>query len=221
MENKFFICTYTAQCKDYCDEKFFSQVFRASMGNPVHVVDNTIGNEYVEELASMFEHYDNFHLYHLDVDEQPKETKFHRSVAESVGFLRARFLKTNLPYFLILESDVLPPLDLLPKLEASISKIQKLNANWGAIGGLYYLGFHDFTKSGINRTHHVLSGCTVYNRKALEEIPFRWDPKDLKPFPDAWWSYDAGERFGLYNDHDIICQHLSNPETGTRYSKPI
>jgi hypothetical protein len=219
-QNRFFICTYTARCKDYCDEKVFSQIYRLSNGSPVHVVDNSEGNDYTEELAAMFEHYDNFHLYYLEVDELPKETRFHRSVAESVSFLRERFLKTDLPYFLIIESDVLPPLDLLTRLEKSIERVEQTDPDWGAIGALYYNGFHDFSKkSGLYKTHHTLSGCTVYNRKAIEKIPFRWSPDNLVPFPDAWWSYDAGQDFGLYNDHSIICRHLTNPETGTRYSR--
>lgn len=215
--NDYFIAIYTNQVKDYCDENFFNNVFLLSKGNPVHVVDNTIGNQYYEKLKKMFSTFENFHLYKTDIDEQPKKTQFHRNVSESVNLLRDIFLKTGYKKFLIIESDVLPPENLIQRLESSINL---LNDKWGILGAHYYSGFHDYNKKYIYNIYHALSGCTVYNRKLIEKYSFRWSEENMAAFPDAWICYDAGKEYEIYNDGSIICRHLFY-KTGGKYSKKL
>lgn len=223
----YFIAVYTNQVKDYCDEEFFSNLHTVSRGAPVHVVDNTSGHAYYQVLNQLFRKngYDNFHLLHLDVPEQPAKSCFQRSVCDSVNHLRNIYLQqTNLPYFLIVESDVIPPADLLDKLDNSMARLNNYDTDWGIIGGLYYAGFHhydfDTRSTSLEKINHCLSGCTVYKRSLIEKFPFRYNPADLGPFPDAFICYDAGQEYSFYNEHQIRCEHLHNTLNGLRVSVP-
>lgn len=205
---KFFVAVYTNEVKDYAVQRFFKPLFNFTIGG---VVDNSTNREYYKRLEGVTK----LPVYHLDVPYEPKASLFQRNITESVQFLRQKFLESDCLYFLILESDVIVTPDILEKLEADIAKLPD---TWGALGCLYYSGFHDTKLTGLQQTYHVLSGATVYRREAIEKIPFRWSMDNLAAFPDAWWSIDAGQLYTLWNDHSIRFQHLHNTN-GTRYSK--
>jgi len=228
--NKFFICSYTNKCKDYCDKQFLDRIKELKGSNPFTIVDNTERIEYVRRLRALAPWAS---IHKVMTPTKPKNSRFQRNVTESVNYLRELFLASNLPYFLIIESDVIPPKDLLERLKKAIEHLNLRQSGviingesriylnpWGIIGGLYYKGFHNYELEGIKQTHHVLSGCTVYKRELIEKIPFRYDPENLGPFPDALISADSGKEYSLWNDHDIICDHL-HAENGTRMSHPI
>lgn len=214
---KWFVCSYTNAVKSYCDKEFFERFNEIATGHLSLVVDNTPGREYYEKLAHMTPY-----VAHIDVSPQPKQSLFQRNVTESVQLCRQKFLESDCDVMVIIESDVIPPVDLLQRFEKQIRNIQFIEVKpseehdymdglqplWGILGGLYYAGFHDFSLEGRQRTHHVLSGCTAYRRELLEKYPFRYDPNNLGPFPDAFICADAGGEFSLFNDHDIICKHL-------------
>lgn len=235
MEQKYFIAIYTNKVKNYCDKQFFKRVSELSKNNQVHVIDNTSRSvirgkrnrkkiitsdidAYTDEIKKIC-NYENFIVEHIDIPLEPKLTLFHRNVAESVSYLREKFLNTNLQRFLILESDVIPPVDLLERFDKDI---EFLPSDWGILGGLYYdgMGFHKRDAKGLQKKDHVLSGCTVYKRELIEKYPFRWDEKTLGAFPDAFICFDSKKEFSFYDDHDIICEHLHH-SNGTRYSSSL
>jgi hypothetical protein len=215
--NDYFVAVYTNEVKDYAVPKFFKHFDQFTIGG---VVDNSTNPNYHEKLKK----FTNLPVYHLDIPYEPKKTLFQRNVATSVQFLRELFLKTDCKYFLILESDVIPTPTLLEDIDKSIQKLEEVSKSdplpWGALGCLYYHGFHDYNKEGLHKTHHVLSGATAYKREAVEKYPFRRSIDDLGAFPDAWWSVDAGKEYSLWNDHDIKLEHLHHTNK-TRYSKNL
>jgi len=226
MENKFFIAVYTNEVKDYCDAEFFGNLHSISGGEPVFIIDNTINPIYCKKLRNRFVESgcDNFRIHHLYVPEHPKESQFQRNVCLSVNMLRDIYLNEFLlPYFLIIESDVIPPPDLLHKFEHAIRQLDKTEPHWGIIGALYYPGFHNYDFDTritfLEKTNHCLSGCTVYKRELIEKYHFRFDPHNLGPFPDAFISYDSGTAYSLWNDHRIKCEHLHI--NGVRISKNL
>ena len=226
MRNKFFIVVYTNEVKDYCDTIFFENLFLVSEGEPVFVVDNTIGEGYYNKLQSHFleRQYNNFRIEHLHVPEQPKESQFQRNVCDSVNLLREAYLdQDSFPYFLIIESDVVSPPGLLEKFERAIAELDAAGINWGMIGAIYYPGFHNYEFQSdatfLENTHHCLSGCTVYKRELIKKYSFRHDPQNLGPFPDALISYDANREYTLWNDHRIRCEHLH--VNGVRLSRSL
>lgn len=206
---RFFICTYTNRVKDYCDTEFLDRLAKISKGiHPVLIVDNTNDDgEYSSRLITLTHKYPNINVSWLMVPSHPQESKFQRNVCQSVNLCRDEFLMSGCSHMLIIESDVLPPEDLLDRLEESVLFLE--GEDWGIVGGLYYKGFHDYSLRGINQTHHVLSGCSLYNRQLIVSTPFRYEPTALGAFPDAWMSVDATAKgFTLWNNHDILCEHL-------------
>lgn len=211
-----FIAVYTHQLKDYCSEQFFSNLQQLAGGNHVHIVDNTVGTEYFDKLTELTKDFSNTTVEHLYVSPEPDRTRFLRSVADSANACRDAFLATSEQHFLIIESDVIPPVDVIDRLEKRISELD----DYAAIGCLYYHGFHDYGATGLQNTHHCLSGCTVYNRKYLQDIPFRWSEDNLGAFSDAWWCVSIGElglQHLLFNDHDIHCDHISKSNGSRGY----
>lgn len=213
-----FICTYTNKCKDYCDKMFFHNFHQLAGDYKVCIIDNTPGMVYMHSLSDILSGYNwkSVRLENITVDPEPSRTIFLRSVSESAEKCRQLFLESDCDHMLIVESDVVPPKNVVRVL---YNHINKLPDNWGAIGVLYYPGFHDYEKVGVHETTHTLSGCTLYNRKMLEQTPFRWDPNNIHAFPDFWMSYDAIKNgYLLYNDHSVRCDHLHNPKNGGRIS---
>jgi len=196
-----YIAIYTHKVKEYCDKEFFEQPELKKY--KYYIVDNTNDNlEYFNKLKTLYTN----NITHIDIPITPKESLFRRNVVESVNYLRNDFIsKPEYDNFIIIESDLILPDNGIEMLYNSISK----TVNWGIIGGLYYKGFHDYNKIGVQQTHHVLSGCSLYNRKLIEDTVFRIDDSNKGAFPDAWMSVDAGDKgYNLYNNHDIKCKHL-------------
>jgi hypothetical protein len=123
------------------------------------------------------------------------------------------FLESNYKYFLIAESDVILPPNTIATL---IENIETMPEDTGAVGALYYEGFHDYNKTGIQYTNHVLSGCTLYKRSMIEKYPFRYQEDYLQAFPDALICIDAINEYKYYNNHDIKCKH-AHTSSGSRY----
>ncbi len=211
---KYLVSSYTHEVKRYCDKRFFERIM--SYDADKFIVDNSQGLEYTEHLKKLTGGYVN----HIDVPKEPQETRFLRNVANSANMVRDYFLGGDYEYLVIIESDVLPPVDLLRLFDEGITMAEGLPfGEWAAIGGLYYPGFHDFRGAGkleLEKTHHVLSGCTVYSRDIIEMFPFRWSYEELGAFPDAWICHDINKKTdrSLYNYKRIVCEHMADNKGG-------
>lgn len=211
VSDKVFVAVYTNKVKRYCDAEFFTALQNNISGEHIHVVDNTNdGGTYAAELKNII---NSKLLINLDIPEQPEHTKFHRKVAESVLYLRDIFLQSDYKYFLIVESDVIIPPNTIDTL---LQNIESMPEDTGAIGALYYEGFHNYSLKGLQYINHVLSGCTIYKRSMIEKYPFRYQEDYLQAFPDALICIDGINEFKYYNNHDIICKH-AHTNYGTRY----
>ena len=210
MTTEVFIAVYTNKVKRYCDVQFFNALQNNVSTEHIYVVDNTTDNRnYANELKNII----NCNIVNLDIPEYPENTKFHRKVAESVLYLRDIFLKSNYQYFGIVESDVIIPPNTIDTL---LTNIKAMPDDTGAVGALYYEGFHDYNLTGIQYTNHVLSGCTIYKRAMIEKYPFRWQETYMQAFPDALICLDAINEYKYYNNHDLKCTH-AHTENGSRY----
>lgn len=215
---KFFVVSYTNVVKDYCDKQFFKRFNDVATGHLSLVVDNTPGRKYFDRICKLTPY-----AAHIDIPQEPKGSLFQRNVTNSVQFCREKFLESDCDVMVVLESDVIPPVDLLKCFAERIYNLEHVEQGllpWGAIGGLYYKGFHDFSLEGLHEVGHVLSGCTVYSKALLTKYPFRFDPGNLTAFPDALICADAGGEFSLWNDHDIYCEHLEI-QPGCRQSSSL
>jgi len=212
---KYLIGIYTNQVKSYCDERFFNRI--KQLDCDYLVVDNSRLLNYIDKLGRMGIQ----NTIWADIPEQPKRTQFLRNVTISANIVRDYFLKRDYEYLFIIESDVLVPLNVFELFEKAIKKAE----NWAAIGGLYYHAFHNFSKAGrdlLVKTHHVLSGCTIYTREIIEMFEFRYDEKEnIGAFPDAWLSHDINHLTdkNLYNYNAIVCKHMKNSKGKRGYEE--
>lgn len=205
----FFIAVYTHEVKSYCDIEFFQNIANFSSNNyELHVVDNTSHENYTEKLKSLISatSLELSSITHLITGPELKPGGFHVKVLDSVNYLRDLFLKSNCKYFLIIESDVLPPTDVLEKYEGIINE-------GDILGGIYYRGIHHDEWFSPNHKDLidtvVFSGCTLYKRNLMEEISFKLNYNNLGMFPDTVMSEEArskGYNLRLYTD--IKCEHL-------------
>jgi hypothetical protein len=201
--SKAFVAVYTNKCKQYCDQKFFSEIQQLSYPDySINVADNSSDPTYIDRLKLLCP---KASVEHIVVEREPKETLFLRNVCLSANRLRDLFLASNSEYFIIFESDVIPPKNVIEMFEEVINDAD-------IIGGIYYKGFHsenEFNSNNLQYVSHVLSGCTLYKRTVLQKIPFRWSEEEKGKFPDAFISFDAYDKgFRLANYCKIKCQHL-------------
>lgn len=210
----FFVCTYTVQAKAYCHRQFYDRFKEIAAGNPALIVDSTPGNRYLSQLTKEAKAMPQCAVVHLRVPVQ--QEFFHRSVTAGANACRDKFLSTDAKYMFVIESDVIPPPDVIARFEADIAHLDERRENWAVLGGLYYAGFHKYELRGLQRTHHVLSGCTIYRRELVEKQPFRYSHENMRAFPDAWICVDAGNMgYTVWNDHEIRCDHIK-PWSGAR-----
>lgn len=221
--NKYFLAVYTNEVKQYADEIFFKYLGNLTYpGQSLHVIDNSLETEYYDRLCRIIpEYYKKEHtVEHLDIPRDDLTTLFHRNVAKSVRKLQKDFLKSDADYFVTIESDVLVPHNLLELFE-------EVHDQADIIGGLYYQGFHPPEQFSphhqqLMETHHALSGCTLYSRKIMEAIPFRWSTENMAAFPDAWICFDAnqdGNSFKIANYTKIKCKHLFDQKGGRGHNR--
>lgn len=203
---KVFIAIYTNKVKQYCDVEFFEHIDNLTYHNKeVHIIDNTIDIDYFDRLSSIVSN--NYDIYHTYIPREPVATQFHRNVCESVNFLRDKFLQSDCSHFLIIESDVMVPPNTIELLIEVIDMAE-------IIGGIYYHGYHpsecfdDNFNDLVYPSCTILSGCTLYSRKLIEQVKFRFDENYLAPFPDAFMSLDASNLgFKVANYCKIKCTH--------------
>lgn len=219
--DKCFIAVYTCEAKAYCDEEFSTMLLAYSaQGAEVHIVDNSQDQgQYAERLRELcpFATVKHIHV-------PPGPHYFLRAVTSSVNILRDDFLQSSKSYFLIIESDVMPPVLLFDAFEPVANQAD-------IIGGLYYTGYHKDelwkmeTQTLIPVTSEkeaVLSGCTLYSRPLLEHITFRYESHTPAAFPDAWMTMDAlatGHKACHFTG--IKCRHAAkeNGDRGFSYTK--
>jgi hypothetical protein len=192
-----FIAIYTNEVKKYCDMNFFGNVNRIAYRYNLKglVIDNSLNKDYASRLSII----SSFPVIHID---PPKSIyQFQLNVIESLKYLRQVFINGNYEKFLIIESDVIPPEDLIDRY-LSYGKS-------GIVGCLYYRGFQHWCKEP-ERVNHALSGCTFYDREVIEKYPFRIDLQENHgAFPDAWICHDVhkdGDKFEIWNI-PVECEH--------------
>lgn len=204
-KSKVFLAVYTHKCKSYCDAQFFSNLKRISAGVArICIVDNTEDLSYIHRLEGLCSQYEiKAEIYHLEIPNG--EYRFQRAVLESVNYLRGLFIDSDEDFFVIVESDVMPPFNAIRRLV----DVANFNPDYGIIGAVCYHGVHEFDSRGLVEEDCVFSGCSLYQRDLIENIAFSWDVKLSGCFPDSCMKYDAinaGWKVG--NIHNVQCQHI-------------
>ncbi|MEK6964401.1 MAG: glycosyltransferase family A protein [Nanoarchaeota archaeon] len=201
--------------KAYCLKEYVERVKKLTYSNyEVLLIDNSKNERYLDEIQQS-----GLRAEKSSWCEDPKER-----IIASRNVLRQKILDEGYDYFLSLEQDLLPPVDVIERL---------LNHHKEIVTGVYYKeGVHAGKKVPYallyieQQGKLVLAhperlkgkellpinacglGCILIHRAVLEKISFR-KPTSGVAQDDMMFCYDAQKAgFTLYADPTVICEHL-------------
>jgi len=210
----------------YCLKTYADRV--TSLSYPqydVVLADNSQGNDYAHEIK----------LQGLEVIRGRHLKNVYERIVESRNLLREKMLKGKYDYFLSLEQDVIPPIDIIERL---------IRHHKDVASGIYYklYGVKVRGKDGVVRDKKTLLplvftfsnekdkmcvcypkdvegdhffkiracglGCALISRRVLEKVKFRYDPSK-STFDDFLFCSDVIDQgFDIYADTSVKCKHL-------------
>jgi hypothetical protein len=154
-------------------------------------------------------------------------------------------LDNGYDYMLHLETDVIPPFDVIERLLSSkkhvISGVYdifhgksrksmvQLNEGYDRSVGAYrtvpFVEHEEplFFDGTVKQVYHAGIGCTLIDRYTLNRIPFRYDDKHIF-HADTWFANDCFQKdIPVFVDTLITCQHLNSTwlDVADELLKPI
>lgn len=219
---KVLIGTPTAQIKDYCWNEFSERVDQLTYKKSAfYLVDNSLSRKYHKKIRKQ----------RVDVGFVKRKSKSNiQYICESHNMIRDYALKHNFDYLLHLESDVIPPIDVIERL---------LSHNKAVVSAPYHINFGDrsqlmlveqepntidfletemmsiedgflFLDGTLKKIHNGGLGCTLIHKSVLEQIPFRY-MDGYHAHPDTFFAIDlAVKKIDFHVDTSIMCEHRNS-----------
>jgi len=232
MNPKILIGIPTYSGKAYCESEFFERVLEISYLKKdfaVLIVDNTRdGGEYAAHLKATYPEFKVLHFESNDV--------VYKRLFMSHEEIRLQALKMNVNYLLHLESDVIPPKDIIQRLllarKSIVSPLYHLslsanrhlvqrNRQWGmAFSDKYSWGYayghanSSYVDGTIKRIQTSGIGCILIHKSVLTAVPFRYR-ENVDSAPDSAYAKDlllAG--YENFCDTGTVVKHLNSEDWG-------
>jgi len=236
MFKKVLVAAPTASAKHYCFEKWIDNVMNFNYPNfEVRLFDNTLDNgESVNFQNELFKR-----KYGQNND---KFLAIHSDTANSKGLIdrmaishndcRLYAIENNFDYMLHLESDVLPPANIIEDLlfhkkdvcgavyyrDEGISR--RMMVQQRIFRGVNNICTDnattrydvDFCDGSLQTAAHIGLGCILISKKVLQNIPFRFvhhsETHGIAMHPDVYFGEDCYRKnIKIYCDTSIICSH--------------
>ena len=236
MLKKILVSAPTASAKHYCFEKWIDNVMKFTYPNfQVRLFDNTLDNgESVNFQNELFkkkygENNDDFLAIHSD---STNSKGLIDRMAKSHNDCRLYAINNDFDYILHLESDVLPPSNVIEQL---------LSHNKDVCGAVYYRDEGvsrrlmvqqriyrsaqniatenattrydvNFCDGSLQIAAHIGLGCVLISKKILQTIPFRFvhwsESHGIAMHPDVYFGEDCfTNKIKIYCDTSLICSH--------------
>lgn len=219
---KVLVCAPQHDSKMYCWDEWKTNVHNFTYPNyDVFLADNSSGDEFskkIKEEGFLVERVKN------------KKGVMHR-LADSHNACRSFALTGEYDYILHLETDIIPPIDIIEMLLNSGKKICSASYDiWhGKLRRAMIQLDEDFDRyknayrtisfaeeqephvfnGMIRRVYHAGLGCILISRDILEKIPFRYIDK-MGLSADTWFANDCYKQdIPIYLDSTIQCKHLN------------
>lgn len=216
--HKVLIGTPHSDKKNYCIEDYIARVKTLTYHNyDVLIVDNSEDRKNYKRFLK-----EGFNAIHV----KPKNHNIQKILAESHEEIRKFAIRNNYDYLLHLESDVIPPCDVIERL--MIHNLPIVSAmymiDFGTRSHLMAQEMEDF--GGIRETINYKDGsdlmlvdgnlkkvfshglgCVLLHKNILDKFEFRHE-KGLGLHPDSLFSMDT-DAMGIpkFIDTDILCEH--------------
>ena len=220
---KILILTVTYDGKDYCYKPFADSIKKLSYPKKCYHhlwVDNSKDNLYAKKLRK-----DGHHVHRVGRGNNARE-----SVARAQEYGRRYAIKNGYDYVFSLESDIMPPQDIIQELLKDAKDI---------VGALYLIGkadykvpcvtvqeknpisglhgtrvlrpeeFNKYYNNGLQQVAHCGLGCTLIKTTVLEQIVFHYFP-DLRGYSDIYFANDVNALgYRIFLDTHILVPHHS------------
>jgi len=217
----------TSSHKAYCQKEWIEHVSKLTYPNlEVLIVDNSkdLGN--AKELVNLLS---ETNLKYRVVHREPKE-KLVFTLVDCCNYIRSVVLKEKFDYWLSLESDQFPPLNVIEHF-ISCNK-SAICATYFTFGGNSTLLLHykyeniegypfllqktgldtfinDIKEPSLSKTIQAGIGCLLVKSSLLRKVVFRYDPNEYEHgFHDYFFVIDIN-RLGvdIYTDYSVISEH--------------
>lgn len=226
---KILVACPTYEGKDYIINQWVDAVRNIDYPNfEWLIVDNSVGTSYTRKLRER-----GFKVVHV-----PRGGNSRQALCNAQNYIRKKVLDEGFDYWLSLESDLLPPKDIIWRL---------LPHQKSVVGVIYYLGAWDDPKipkpaclftldmkdghqmgtrmlhpsesakmlnTGLQKVHGVGLGCTLIKRSILERYGFWTDTRFDNKHSDVYFYMDLHNAgIPIYVDTDITVPHFASDWT--------
>lgn len=215
---KVLIGTPHSDTKNYCIEDYIARVKSLTYKNyDVFVADNSISRKNYKLLAK-----EGFNTVHI----KPKNHPVQKFMADSHDEIRKYALRNNYDYLLHLESDIIPPADVIERLmihdlpivsamyminfgEESHLMAQEMENFGGIRETVNYKNGSDLllADGNLKKVFHCGLGCVLIHKNILNLFEFRYE-KGKNLHPDGFFAFDT-DALGIqkYIDTSVLCEH--------------
>ncbi len=220
---KILVATLTSRKKDYCFLPFWSRINNLSYPEyDLFVSDNSQDSKYKEYLKRFFPN-----VRHVA---RNKPMPFTEVLCKSHNQIREFFLAGDYDFLLHIESDVIPPSNVIEAL---------IHHRKSVVSAAYFHGIGEnswvlsYNKENIynyahspSRVNHQGSdiyqangklreihscglGCTLIHKSVLKQIEFTWVPGSVVTPDGFFYDYLMLKGFRAYLDTSLLCTHLN------------
>mgnify|MGYP005992432877 CR=1 FL=1 len=220
---KILIAAPQHESKKYCWKEWSERVKNLTYPNyNVFLAENSPSDDFYKEIKSV-------------------GFKAKRVGAEYVGVLkrttaaheacRIHALENDYDYMLHLETDVIPPLDVIERLlyhklkvvsavydifhgksrKAMIQLNEPLDRAFGAYRTVGFVEHEEplFFDGTLKQVYHAGIGCALIEKSVMQKIPFRCDERHVF-HADTWFANDCFQRdIPIFADTSLMCKHLN------------
>jgi hypothetical protein len=224
--NKVLLGIVTYEGKDYIWDKFWNNILRLTYPNlEIVIIDNSENKKYYSELKRRTKHDKHVKVMYVNRRETTRETQ-----AVCLNRLREYFLKGDYSHLMLIESDLIPPVDIIERL---------MSHGVGVVGSIYLIGHADsatqpprpclfgidfenegatknfppevgfgFFGKGLIRIHGCGFGSTLFQRWVINRFIFTYDlGKPIKHSDVMFYKDYHNSGFRAFCDTDIIIPH--------------
>ena len=227
---KVLVAAPTYAGKHYIFRQFYEAISNLEYPNySFIIVDNTDDNKayYTKLKRSGYK----------NIYRTPRGGNSRNALSISQNFIRQKFIEGGYDYLLSVESDLIPPVDVIQKLMKHQAPIigsvyylmdQKtgyrvpciffVKINKDGVGGTRLISrdeIPDYLSKGVKKVHGVGLGCTLIRRDIVERFSFWTDERFTNKHSDVYFFMELhNAKIPVYVDTDLIVPHFPSDWRG-------
>ena len=228
LNKKVLLSIVTYENKDYIWNEFINNINNLSYDNyDVIIVDNSKNINYYETLKTRLKD-TNYIVKHVSRGDTSREAQ-----AKSLNCIRDYFLNGDYDYLMNIESDLIPPINIIERLMSRDKLV---------VGGLYNIGFYNnpkeplrpclfgikkingilktfnippsdgwsFFGNGLIKIHGMGIGCVLIHKLIIQKFKFWFYLDKVVKHSDVLFYMDLRNNgYDVFIDTDIIIPHYN------------